>query len=182
MGGNEAANGDFASGTTDAAVAIVTALARGAMTASASRFDHHSITGDDAPAARGVVSNLLYDADGFVAGNHRQSENTVELAVELIDVAAADSAGFDAQQGVVSADPRQLELLHLETCLADLNYRSRLCHTSTAGHADADGVTFLRGATLAGCRRIGETETPLNSSEAALRIKSRRRTTIGCGV
>jgi hypothetical protein len=66
-----------------------------------------------------------------VSGNHRQTQQGVELAVILIDVTAADAASFDPHQGVIGANMRQLELLHRKLFIADLNDCACLGHNGS---------------------------------------------------
>ena len=98
------------------------------MTASASGFDGDAVARLETPATRRLVTDLFDNADRLVAGDHRQTQESVELAVVLIDVAATDAAGFDAHQRVIGTDARQIELLHFESFVADLDDRTRLSH------------------------------------------------------
>ncbi len=63
------------------------------------RLDGDAIAGVDAPALGGAVADLLDDAEGFVARDHRRRRP--QRALELLVVAAADPAGFDAKKRVV---------------------------------------------------------------------------------
>src|ERR1700677_4357073 len=98
------------------------------MTTSAGWLDGDAIARLKSPTARRFSTNLFDNSDGFVSGNHRQTQQAVELAVVLINVAAADAAGFDPHQGVIGANARQLELLHRKLFIADLNDRACLGH------------------------------------------------------
>jgi len=98
------------------------------MAAAAGRLDYHPIARRNPPTAGRFRTDLLDDADGLMPGNHRQRQDTIELAVELVDVAATDTTGLHPQQRVVCPNPRQHESLDLEALIANLNDRTRVCH------------------------------------------------------
>jgi hypothetical protein len=76
------------------------------------RFDRDAISDVDAPALGGAISDLLDDAERFVARDDRQGNR--QHAGILLGVTAADSACFYSQQGAVRIDLGQRELPQLE--------------------------------------------------------------------
>jgi len=74
-----------------------------------------------------------------MAGNDGKFQShRVELTVVLVNVAAAQAAGFNSHDSIVSAYRGNFEILHLVFSRADLNSRSSLlCAPSRALHDEA---------------------------------------------
>src|SRR5579864_7863237 len=103
-----------------------------AMAASQPRLDRDPVALLEAPPARGLRPDFLDHTDRLMTRYERQLEaHAVELAVVLVDVAAAYPARLDAHQGVVVTNSRQLELLDLVAPVAHLYDGTCLRHSSS---------------------------------------------------
>jgi len=117
------------------------------MTASARRLDCDAIASLETPTPGGLSADFFDDADRFMAGDHWEAQQSVELPVILIHITATDAAGFDPHQRVVGPDPWHVKLLQLEAFVADLDDCSRFSHAhSPATHrlSRLDGFPFPR--------------------------------------
>ena len=112
--GGERRRAEAEDGETTVAAAEVGSIGEALRTAAAGEegLDGDAIAGLEAPALGGGVADLVDDADGLVAGD--DGVGGAEGAFVLFVVAAADAAGFDAEDGVVAGDVGDCDLLHAE--------------------------------------------------------------------
>src|SRR6266849_1096123 len=132
MGRYETAGNDLRAWPSDAAMA-----------APQPRLDRDPVALLETPSARRLSADFLDHADRLMPRYDWQLQtHAVELAVVLVDVAAAYPARLDAHQGVVVANSRQLELLDLVAPVAHLY----------------DGTCLRHKSSLPGIRWPGESE------------------------
>src|SRR6266851_5567481 len=132
MGRYETAGNDLRARPSDAASPEIPLDAVAAMAASQPRLDRDPVALLETPSARRLSADFLDHADRLMPRHDRQLQaHAVELAVVLVDVAAANSARLDAHQGVVVADSGQLELLDLVAPVAHLYDGTCLRHSSS---------------------------------------------------
>src|SRR5260370_29010343 len=138
------------------------------MAASQPRLDRDPVALLETPSARRLSADFLDHADRLMPRHDRQLQaHAVELAVVLVDVAAANSARLDAHQGVVVADSGQLEFLDLVAPVAHLYDGTCLRHSSSLPSirrrdesGDSPCVSFLQEAlTIAGGMPLRQSRT-----------------------
>ena len=108
------------------------------MSASQHRLDCDTIATPDAPAARGLVTDLLDVPDRLMTRDHRIAQpKLAESTVILLDVAAAHTARLEPQQPRVGADLGELKFIDLNSAVVNLHRCTSSSHrypSRFAGH------------------------------------------------
>jgi hypothetical protein len=126
---DKATSREFRAWSANTAAPVISGHTSAASATSEGRLNGYAITFLQAPAAGSLQANLFDYANWLMAGyDGKFQSHRVELTVVLVNVAAAQAAGFNSHDGIVSAYTGNFEILHLVFSRADLNSRSRSGH------------------------------------------------------